>query len=191
MKFYILLDFHTNEVSVSRNVILHEHIILYKFNDQSSYTSWSYFPSTTDKSHPINQTGHVTPYQPPEPITLHQPDFVHNIPPTKLTPNINTHFEPDLPHVIITLYHSTNHPVPPIRTSSRVSHHPSYLQDYIWNSLVTLNPSSTGTSYPLSKLISHHKLSPTHSHYSLSLVSNTEPNTYDEAYKHECLKQPM
>lgn len=77
----------------------------------------------------MDQTEHITPDQH---ITIHQPNSIHSTPPTELTQNINPHFEPDLSPATVTHEHTSNHPT---ITSSRVSHHPSYLQDYIFRSL--------------------------------------------------------
>lgn len=76
-KGYIFLDFHTNEVFVSINVIFHERILPYKSTSQSLHTSWYYFPSKHDNSPSIDQTNHVTLAQPT--INHHVPDQHNNI----------------------------------------------------------------------------------------------------------------
>lgn len=171
MKGYILIDVHTSEVFVSRNVIFHAHILTYKATNQSSYTRWSYFPPTTYKYDPIDQTELVTLNQPTtDPIILAQPDIVHNTPASpytsliELVSNNKTHSKLDLVaiHNTSTIDHSlvnnmpkvsTNttlppasntidQPTPSTKISSRMRHHPSYLQDYICNFLATSRQSS-------------------------------------------------
>lgn len=84
--------------------------------------------------------------------------------------------------------HATYHTNHPTRTSLRVRHHPSYLQDCICNSTATSKQASKGILYPMSNFISHHKLSPMHPHYSFYLMSNIEPTNFIEASKHKCWK---
>lgn len=140
---------------ISRNVIFHEHVLPYKSTNSSSSTSRSYFLSIIDKSTSIDQD-HPNTSDPlnNNPTIFDQPDPVstqtsHNSP-TNDSPTYNT-----LPPTSRTAYQL----ITPTRASSRVRHHPSYLQDYICNSLATSTQSSK--------------------------VSHTQPRTYVEASKHE------
>lgn len=60
IKGYIFVDFRTNEVFVSINVIFHEHILPYQSTTQSVRTSSSYFPSKPDNSTSIRHIDHIT-----------------------------------------------------------------------------------------------------------------------------------
>jgi len=64
----------------------------------------------------------------------------------------------------------------PFATTSRLKKKPSYLQDYLCNSVHSL--------YPLSNFLSYHKLSPSHFSFINSSVLTT-PSTFKEAKKSE------
>lgn len=188
---FLLLDFHTNEIFVSRNVTFHEHILPYEPSSQSSSTSWNYFPSEHDQN---TTTQHET--STTYPTHVISPHSTSNLNNDQTTDSINIPSPHPTPtpnhdqHIQIsynsTQPQSTTYPEPPTKTSSRLRHHSSYLQDYKCNSTATSDKKFKDILYPLTQFISHQKLSPSHSHYSLSLMSQTEPKTYSEASKHEC-----
>lgn len=72
----------------------------------------------------------------------------------------------------------------PSRTSNRIRKSPSYLQDYHCNHITT-HQSSRSVKYPLSSVLSYSNLSPSYTHFILSILSHIEPKTYSKAVKHE------
>jgi len=86
-----------------------------------------------------------------------------------------------LPHASSSLPSFVSH-LPRHSTRNKIS--PSYLQDYVCNSI-------NSTTYPISHYLSHNKLSSNHSSYVLSLHTHNEPKTYVEANKHECWQKAM
>ena len=82
------------------------------------------------------------------------------------------------------------HNTPIIRKSSRAHKPPAYLDAYHCNLLTnTIHPTSLPApsssteswKYPLSSYLSYQHLSSAHKHFALSLSSNPEPTTYDDA----------
>ena len=97
-KGYVLLDIHTREIHISRNVSFHEHILPYPSNSSLIATNWDYFPSVSC------------------PTSISPPD-ISITPPTQPPPFI----DPDPPH------HDHNTSISPIsqtvlRKSARSSH---------------------------------------------------------------------
>ncbi|KAL4323357.1 hypothetical protein GQ457_11G027870 [Hibiscus cannabinus] len=84
--------------------------------------------------------------------------------------NVHTEIHADLhtDHVVA----STSQP----RRSSRVSHRPSYLQEYFLN-----NVSSTSCSYPIEDYMSSAKLSTSYGSFIANISSSTEPSYYHQA----------
>jgi hypothetical protein len=78
-------------------------------------------------------------------------------------------------------------PVPELRRSTRNSHPPSHLADYICN-LSTSSPESTssGILHPLSDYHSHVNLSKSLSTFAMSIVTDIEPRDFKEARQHQC-----
>ncbi|PNX70440.1 retrovirus-related Pol polyprotein from transposon TNT 1-94, partial [Trifolium pratense] len=79
-----------------------------------------------------------------------------------------------------------------LRRSTRTITKPSHLSDYVCNlSVDSVQPSSTGTPYPISHYHSCANLSVDHSKFALSLSADEEPASYNEASKHDCWVQAM
>ncbi|CAJ2648060.1 unnamed protein product [Trifolium pratense] len=79
-----------------------------------------------------------------------------------------------------------------LRRSTRTLTKPSHLSDYVCNlSVDSVQPSSTGTPYPISHYHSCANLSVDHSKFALSLTADEEPASYNEASKHDCWVQAM
>ena len=76
----------------------------------------------------------------------------------------------------------------PPRRSMRQRKIPAYLEDFHTASVATKNVS---TKYPISKFISYQSLSPKFKFFVLSISSNMEPKTYEEASKHLRWKHVM
>ena len=141
-------------------LIVVEHILPYPSNSSSITTNWDYFPSASCPPPPDIPT---TPPSPPSP-------FIDPDPPS-----------PD---------HSPSPiPSPVLRISTRNSHPPIHLQDYVCQ--VSHASASSNIPYPISDYLSYTNLSPSHCAFSLSIVSHTEPTTYAEANKFTCWKQVM
>ncbi|CAJ2662780.1 unnamed protein product [Trifolium pratense] len=112
----VLLDLHSHEIFISRNVTFHENILPYHVHNPPAIHNWQIFsqsPSELDNSatvlHPsvhdnssFDSNTHVTPH----PIPVASPN-TSTVPPTSSTPSL------------------------PTRTSSRVKHQLSQLKDYV------------------------------------------------------------
>lgn len=74
-----------------------------------------------------------------------------------------------------------------IQHSTRIKYPPAYLKDHTCNSCNDApNHSPLGMKYPISQYMYYSNVSPSHSHYVMSLNNLTEPKTYVEANKFEC-----
>jgi hypothetical protein len=141
-KGYVLLDFHTREVFISRHVSFHEHILPYPISSTNPYTPWDYFPSTSSASP-------STPC-PDIPCSASTPS-----PPPTSTPNVSSSTSPT--------------PLPPLKHSACVKHKPAHLHDYVCNTVSHLpSVSSSNTQYPISNFVSYTSLSPSQHHYILN-----------------------
>lgn len=82
-------------------------------------------------------------------------------------------------------------PPPPSssKTSNKVRKTPSYLQDFHCN--ITTVTHLSKVKYPLSSVLSYHNLSPTHSHFIMSISTHIELKTYSIAVKHEEWRKAM
>ncbi|MCH81484.1 retrovirus-related Pol polyprotein from transposon TNT 1-94 [Trifolium medium] len=94
--------------------------------------------------------------------------------------------------------HNNNPVTNPIRKSNRISHPPSYLQDYhhsiknhTVNCVSQLPPSSSQCKYPLSSFISYNHISSAQKHYALNISTLSEPSTYEEAMHNEHWKNAI
>jgi hypothetical protein len=93
------------------------------------------------------------------------------------------------------------HPVPfvanPIVRKSRVTHKPSYLQDFhchlatSFHSSPYISPPDSGIPFVLSSVRSYHKLSPSYKHFVLSVSTSIEPQFYHEAGQHAYWRDAM
>jgi len=162
-KGYILLDIHTREIHISKNVSFHEHILPYPSNSSSITTNWDYFPSVSCPTcHPSPATSN-TPQPPPLTFIDPEPPFHEPSPPTSPSQS------------------------PFLRKSTRNSNTHIHLQDYVCN----LSHTSSVVPYPISDYISYTNLSPSHCAFALSIASQTELTTYAGASKFTCWKQAM
>jgi hypothetical protein len=181
VKGTILFDLHTKEIFISRNVTHHDHILPYI--TESTKPKWQYY--TFSPHTPTSDTTTLTDTN--LPTTL-----ADNLTPTPVdhpdsqTPTTNSLVpaNPDTP--------SANTPIPSHSRPERVRHRPSYLSDFVCNSLdSSTKSSSSGTLYPISAYYSVAQLSDSHSVFTLSLTQHTEPKTYVEACKSEHWVQAM
>ncbi|MCH93196.1 retrovirus-related Pol polyprotein from transposon TNT 1-94, partial [Trifolium medium] len=187
VKGSILFDLNTKNIFVSRNVTFYEHILPYK-NTHSSF-DWEYHSIPHDNVH--NDTA---------PSRAHSEPIVVIDDPPSISASSNL---PHSPHS--TLLHDITDPPsestsPPsevehntnLRRSTRPIHKPSHLSDYVCNLLVdSVQPSSTGTPYPISHYHSYANLSVDHRKFALSLTADEEPASYNQASMHECWVQAM
>jgi len=155
MKGVVLLDIHSKQIFVSRNVTHHESILPYQSN--SSSLPWNYhtnIQSVSDISSSPN------------------PESISNVSPLPVDSSLST--TDDIP--------SSPTPSTSLPKSTRLRSQPAYLKDYVCSSS-TQSPSSvnSGISYPLSSFHSFHHLSSSHKAFSTSVTQSTEPKTYKEA----------
>ncbi|PNX97245.1 hypothetical protein L195_g020471, partial [Trifolium pratense] len=74
-----------------------------------------------------------------------------------------------------------------LRRSTKTINKPFHLSDYVCNlSVDSVQPSSTGTPYPISHYHSCANLSVDDSKFTLSLTADEEPASYNQASKHDC-----
>jgi hypothetical protein len=141
--------------------------------------NWQIFsPHISQSDNPITAD---SPIDPSSPIAW-QPD-------STVSPNISP--TSDIPSHISNVPSAPSLPLP-TRISSRVKYQPSHLKDYVCASFKdTPNQSSSGIPYPISDFVSYSNLSPSYCRYSLSLTTNTEPKSYNEASKYECWMQAL
>jgi len=161
MKGVVLLDIHSKQIFVSRNVIHHESILPYQSN--SSNIPWNYHTN-------IHQESLIKPVS--DISSSPTNDNVSDVSPLPIDsslPNTND----------ISTYPTSSTVLP---KSTRIRFQLAYLKDYVCNSS-TQSPSSvnSGISYPLSSFHSFHHLSPTHKAFSTSVTQSIEPKTYKEA----------
>ena len=78
---------------------------------------------------------------------------------------------------------------PPPRKSARTRKLPSYLTDY--HTSLSHPHANNVTKYPIQNYVSTSNLSPAYRVLVASVSSHFEPETYDEAQKHECWQEAM
>jgi len=164
MKEVILLDTHSKEIFVSRNVTHHECIFPYKHN--LSTISWEY------------HTHIAQDYDSDPVIDLSSSSNTVVDPPPPILPSSTSTIIPPPP------------PLPTIHRSTRVKSVPSYLKDYICHNFSTTSPKSinSGISYRIAHFHSFDHLFKSHKAFS---VSSTEPKTCKEACQSEHWLQAM
>jgi hypothetical protein len=169
VKGYTLFDLHTKSIFISRDVTFHESI----------------FPYASHLLHPTSDGCFVFP--------LSFPNTTCTYPPTQPVPRSSSS-SPHISHSPPISSNSSQPPTIPLRRSTRVKHPPSYLTDFHCQ-VATSPPSlpsipladsapSSGIKYPLSSVLSYHKLSNNHLRFSMSVSSAFEPQFYHQAVKH-------
>jgi len=169
VKGYTLFDLHTKSIFISRDVTFHESI----------------FPYASHLLHPTSDGCFVFP--------LSFPDTTCTYPPTQPVPRSSSS-SPHISHSPPISSNSSQPPTIPLRRSTRVKHPPSYLTNFhcqVATSPPSLPPipladsaPSSGIKYPLSSVLSYHKLSNNHLRFSMSVSSAFEPQFYHQAVKH-------
>ena len=178
VKGYLLLDFNSREIFLSRNVVFYENIFPFLTSDKHS-------PIDTQN---LNSLDFVTKIiSSPSPLfseATDQPSLPPTSPPSIVPDPVSFSSQP------VSVEPAT---ATPQRKSTRPTHKPSYLQDYHCNMLSTSSAtqSSTGTLYPISSYLSYDALSSLHKSYVLNLSQVSEPKTYNQAIKHDCWRNAM
>ncbi|KAK2390516.1 putative mitochondrial protein [Trifolium repens] len=191
VKGAVLYDLNSRNIFVSRNVTFHEQILPYQSSDSKFH--WKYY---TDPDHSQADLSAET-------VTYIDDDLDHSTTPTSplnsdSTPNSDSilNSESNSNHISDPVLHSETNPdttTPNItRKSSRVTHRPTHLSDYVCNlSAATNKPSSTGILYHISHYHSCSNLSVDHSKFALSLSADDEPASYQQASQHDCWVKAM
>ena len=213
----LLLDLNNSDIFISRNITHHEHILPYNTSSESLSNSWEYFSTqslqssspVTSSTHPnvfdiadISDNVFNTSADPAHNDTsidnndlvqpeLSNPAHVDTLVPAQTNPH-------DIPtqntSVPTSLSTQPTNQILPTRVSSRTRHQPSHLRDYVcasFNSNDYPITSSSGMAYPISNSVSYSHLSPSHSRFTLSITTQTEPKTYAEACKSASWIQAM
>lgn len=180
VKGVVLLDLLNNSIFLSRDVTHHEHIFPYQ--SSSPKTPWEYHsisptPNDSDITLDSDISLDINAEQSPSP------------PHSSLSPNISndtvisdtsTSTPPPKDHNDSPLLHSK-----PIRQRRA----PLHLSDYVCHNTSPTSheslTSGTKSKYPLSSFHSLTRLSPSHKAFSMSITHCTEPQSYEEASKHE------
>lgn len=163
VKGYKLIDFHTHEIFISRDVIFHEDVFPFKTTNPTGFNS--------------------DPFD-----TIALPRLDHPIPPIIDHSHTQPITEP-IPQPANTSNHAPLHP----RKSTRNSKKPSYLLDYHCNqaSIAPAPHSISQPLYPLSKVITYDKLSSGYKNYICNISLDVEPKYYHQAIKFPEWKQAM
>ncbi|GAU50785.1 hypothetical protein TSUD_192210 [Trifolium subterraneum] len=190
VKGVVLYDILNKTIFLSRNVTHHEHI----FPDQSSTPKvpWTYHTDSLSSPNPYINTPLSNSHDPTPPID------------GDISLDNNRHQSLSPPHSsVLTSPSPTYNDISPSSTTStlptdnsntntrpiRQRRAPLHLSDYVCNnSFSTSNEpiiSGNTSKYPLSSFHSLTQLSPSHKAYSMSITHCTEPQSYEEASKHE------
>lgn len=172
VKGCVLLDLNSRQIFTSRDVTFHELILPYKEGSHNS--SWNYHSAhpaqddiPTEVHNNLNGSNQICPIGSSE---------------SAPTPVQSDSKSPEIEPA----------PIVHLRKYERTRHRPQHLLEYICSlSTAPLNLSSSSTFYPISSFHSFSKLSPDHSHFSLSIGQYTEPKSFDEASKYACWQQAM
>lgn len=177
IKGYVVFDLSTREIFVSRNAVFYESTFPYAEITDSSLSidfvdqDYSIFlfddpddSTKYDRSQPHIQPTSIQPISTPSTPSPNLPcDSSSSIVPP---PNPHPSFD------------TTN-----LRRSTRTTKAPGYLKDFHCNAKLPPSSSTTNSLYPLHSVLSYHKLSPSHLHYTLSITNAIEPQTYKQAIK--------
>jgi len=183
MKGYKLFDLSTHTLLVSRDVVFHEDVFPFHASFQSPH------PQYHDLVLPLS----ISDYDDIDQLhsTSSNPDSVHHTP-AFASPNS------DSVHPFPVSTSNNNHaPIISLRKSSRVTHKPSYLQNFhcqmATSSLSSPSISSnvSGIPYALSNVLSYDKLSPSYKHFVSTISTSIEPQYYHQAVQHPCWREAM
>ncbi|XP_072090611.1 uncharacterized protein [Arachis hypogaea] len=194
-KGFLLMDVHNKQLFASRNVIFDEHIFPY-VNSQN----------TASSSH----SSHILPIHPQNTASSNDSTYFHSLD-NFITPDITSSIPPP-PHTHHDTFHSSqNHDnaitsdIPPptqsttgesaiLRRSTMERHRLSYLEDYHCMSTSTSlihDQLSTPQRYLMSNYLSDDSLSQSHKALSITITTNPEPTSYEEAIIHDCWRQAI
>lgn len=198
-KGYVLFDLKSRETLVSRHVIFYENIFPYALQNDSSHGNHKYnnvdsvIPVYNDTTFLDLQPVNSIPASPNSNMPIQQPNTV--IDPTTQQPNSNPSPDPAFPQPTQQPTHNpqpSQPQQPTLRQSSRARKTPTYLQDYHCT-LATSKaaPSHSKIRYPISQVLSYHKLSTSHKHHALTISSTIEPKCYAKAVIHDCWQQAI
>jgi len=150
---------------ISKNVVFHELILPYPSSSSTSSTSnWQYFSPSS--SHPcvFDEPDATLSSSSAHPVVQSHSPLVTDTPLTTTYPIITSPSPPYIP--------------PPLRVSTRNKVTPTYLQDYICIVPSTSHANNSHIQYPISNFVSHKHLTNSHSVFSMSLISCTEPKSH-------------
>ena len=168
VKGYKVFDIESHTIIVSRDVIFHENVFPFVLNSCGSIQQPPSLPSSCVPAvnplfYPIIQSKPTSAIPHDSIIHIHHSlddDLLDKVP-----------VEPPDPIV---------DPIP-LRRPSRPVKQPSHLQAYHCNqvsSVLTVSPSQSDTSHPLSSHVSYHHLSPSYKSFCCSISSLVEPTYY-------------
>uniref|UniRef100_A0A2N9FUQ8 Reverse transcriptase Ty1/copia-type domain-containing protein n=1 Tax=Fagus sylvatica TaxID=28930 RepID=A0A2N9FUQ8_FAGSY len=169
-----LLDLHTHQFLISRDVVFQEEI--FPFKTTSSFSDLSTFLSPSSSHDPV-YISHIEEFIVPSPHTPH----INPSSPTSSNSSIDSsasssHSDHDAPSPISPIS-------PPLRKSTRLTKQPTYLQDYHCH-LAKSHSFCTKphtTPYPLSSNIYYTHLSPSHRSFALAITAISEPTSFAQA----------
>jgi hypothetical protein len=204
IKGYKVFDLHSKSILVSRDVIFHEDIFLYKtttyppVSNDSSFIHNSVLPFSISDStcDPLIHSPIVSDYA-CDPL-IHSPVVT-----TSSSDNHTSSVPVSVNPSNLVYVSDIDVPVIPTRKSSRVRQQPTYLHEYhcqlVDSSHFTTQPSSSlttdqsdsGIPHSFSSVLSYSRLSPSHKHFALSISTSIEPQFFHQAVKHACWREAM
>ena len=178
IKGYKVLDFNTNIMFVSRNVIFYDHI--FPFATVPSTVDLNFdplvFPTSLPNTYspPMESLLSTNSANPTSEVLPSNPSLGSN-PPISNVPKVFPSAEPPCPPAPQSL--------PPTKTSSRVRHHP-YLEDYSCLLIFTSFNPQYGKPYDISDSLSYTKLNPADHSFLTAASSHSPKPTIHQAVKH-------
>ncbi|XP_068655247.1 uncharacterized protein [Aristolochia californica] len=167
VKGYKFYDVETHQVFLSRDVVFHEEVFPFHTITSSAQLT-NPFPDFVLPHSSL----HAPPFPDLDSSPIHDSPVISGVPVDDPPP-------PTLPTLV-----PSSSAVAPLRTSTRATHPPHYLQDYHCNLIIGSSSSvSPRTSYPISNSISYYALSDSHKNFVLNLSSQVEPQYYHQAVK--------
>lgn len=184
VKGAILLDLHNKQLFLSRNVTFHENVLPYSKSQPLS--KWHYISQNYTETHSqINQLA-------TDPMPNQSQNSTQTTPATSIsTETTNTDSLSSLTEPEPSTHTETESVT--VRRSTRERQQPSHLSEYICNSLSVHHAKqlSPGSSYPISHFHSFSALSESQQKFFVSLSSIVEPQSYDEACRHDYWNDAM